>query len=102
MYFRTKILPHSCRYRKRCLTLYKTQTTMATHEIKTLPGENPVGELFASLPELNIRQVARAMGVNETLMQQYVNGKKHPSAERKAEIENYLHNLGEKLSNIHF
>ena len=75
---------------------------MAKHEIKTLPGENPVGELFAQLPELNIRQVARAMGINETLMQQYVNGAKHPSAERKAEIENFLHQLGQKLSTIHF
>lgn len=73
---------------------------MAKHEIKTLPGENPVGELFAALPELNVRQIARAMGINETLMQQYVNGVKHPSPERKAEIENYLHLLGEKLSKV--
>lgn len=71
---------------------------MAKHEIKTLPGENLVGELFARFPELNVRQIARAMGINETLMQQYVNGKKRPSFERALEIEDYLHKLGRELS----
>lgn len=73
---------------------------MAKHEIKTLPGENLVGELFARFPELNVRQIARAMGINETLMQQYVNGKKRPSFERALEIEDYLHQLGRELSQI--
>lgn len=74
---------------------------MAKHEIKTLPGENPIGELFARFPELNVRQVARSMGINETLMQQYVNGAKRPSFERAMEIEDFLHKLGEELSQIH-
>ena len=71
---------------------------MAKHEIKTLPGENLVGEFFARFPELNVRQVARAMGINETLMQQYVNGKKRPSYERVVEIEDFLHQFGKALS----
>ncbi len=74
---------------------------MAKHEIKTLPGENPIGELFARFPELNIRQIAHSMGMNATLMQQYVNGAKRPSFERAMEIENFLHKLGEELSNVH-
>ncbi len=74
---------------------------MAKHEIKTLPGENLVGELFARFPELNVKQIARSMGINETLMQQYVNGKKHPSFERVVEIENFLQQLGRELSQIH-
>lgn len=69
-------------------------------EIKTVEGENPIGELFARFPELNVRQIARAMGVNETLMQQYVNGKKRPSFERAMEIENFLHKLGEELAKV--
>lgn len=73
---------------------------MAKHEIKTVAGENLIGELFARFPELNVRQVARSMGINETLMQQYVNGKKHPSFERAMEIENYLHHLGEELTKV--
>jgi DNA-binding transcriptional regulator YdaS (Cro superfamily) len=45
-------------------------------------------------------QVARAMGINETLMQQYVNGAKRPSPERRVEIERYLHNLASRLADV--
>ena len=68
--------------------------------VKWLPGENPVGDLFNEFPELNVRQVARAMGINESLMQQYVNGAKRPTAERRIEIESFLHELAERLSKI--
>ncbi len=68
--------------------------------VKWLPGENPVGDLFNEFPELNVRQVARAMGINESLMQQYVNGAKRPTAERRIEIESFLHKLAERLSKI--
>jgi transcriptional regulator with XRE-family HTH domain len=74
------------------------QSNMAKHEIKTLPGENLVGEFFARFPELNVRQIALAMGINETLMQQYVNGKKRPSFERILELEDFIHTLGRELS----
>ncbi|MBO7263576.1 MAG: helix-turn-helix transcriptional regulator [Alistipes sp.] len=73
---------------------------MDKHITKWMPGENSIGELFNAFPELNVRQVARAMGVNETLMQQYVNGSKRPSPERRVEIERYLHNLAERLSSV--
>lgn len=68
--------------------------------VKWLPGENPVGDLFNEFPELNVRQVARAMGINESLMQQYVNGAKRPTAERRIEIESFLHKRAERLSKI--
>lgn len=68
--------------------------------VKWLPGENPVGDLFNEFPELNVRQVARAMGINESLMRQYVNGAKRPTAERRIEIESFLHKLAERLSKI--
>ena len=68
--------------------------------VKWLPGENPVGDLFNEFPELNVRQVARAMGINESLMQQYVNGAKRPTAERRIEIESFLRKLAERLSKI--
>ena len=73
---------------------------MEKHITKWMPGENSIGELFNAFPELNVRQVARAMGVNETLMQQYVNGSKRPSTERRIEIERYLHSLAERLASI--
>ncbi len=62
--------------------------------------ENPIGAIFARFPELNVRQVARSMGINESLMQNYVNGVKRPSFERAMAIENFLHKLGEELLKI--
>ena len=73
---------------------------MDKHIVKWLPGDNPVGDMFNEFPELNVRQVARAIGVNETLMQQYVNGTKHPATERRKEIETYIHNLAERLAAV--
>lgn len=61
-------------------------------------GENPIGDLFNRFPMLNVRQVSQAMGVNYSLMQQYVNGRKRPSFERAMEIEEYIHSLGEALT----
>ena len=71
------------------------------HRNNQLPGDNPVGDLFNRFPMLNVRQVARAMGVNASLMQQYVNGRKRPSFERAVEIEAYIHSLAVELSKIH-
>ena len=73
---------------------------MEKHIVKWAPGENPVGDMFNAFPELNVRQVARAMGINETLMQHYVNGTKRPTLERRIEIEEYLHQLAARLANI--
>ena len=73
---------------------------MEKHIVKWAPGENPVGDMFNAFPELNVRQVARAMGINETLMQHYVNGTKRPTLERRIEIEEYLHQLAARLASI--
>lgn len=73
---------------------------MEKHNTKFIMERNPIGELFNDFPVLNVRQVARAIGINETLMQQYVNGAKKPSHERRIVIENYIHDLGRRLSNI--
>ena len=73
---------------------------MEKHATKFTPEKNHVGELFNTFPMLNVRQVARAMGINETLMQQYVNGVKKPTYERRMEIERYIHALGRRLTQI--
>ena len=60
--------------------------------------ENPVRWLFEQFPELNAGQVAKGMGVNETLFRNYINGSKRPSAEKVLEIEKFLQKLGKELS----
>ena len=71
-----------------------------TNQLPPLSEENPIGAIFTRFPELNIRQIARGMGINESLMQHYVKGVKRPSFERAMEIETYLHQLGEELINV--
>ena len=63
-------------------------------------GDNPIGELFNRFPMLNLSQIAKDMGINPSLMQQYVNGRKKPTFERAMEIERYIRALGEELTNI--
>lgn len=65
-----------------------------------LKKENPIRWLFEQYPELNAGQVAKAMGINETLFRNYINGSKRPSANRVMDIENYLQKLGKELSEI--
>lgn len=63
--------------------------------------ENPVGTIFERFPELNIAAIARELGINRTLMQHYVSGRKKPSFERMQDIERHLHRLGEELTKLH-
>jgi hypothetical protein len=78
----------------------KVTTMLDLDKLPPLAEENPIGVIFTRFPELNVRQVARSMGINETLMQHYVNGVKRPSFDRAMEIERFLHKLGEELTKI--
>jgi hypothetical protein len=82
---------------------FESQNIVTMLDIEKLPPlaeENPIGMIFTRFPELNVRQVARSMGINEALMQHYVNGVKRPSFDRAMEIERFLHKLGEELMKI--
>lgn len=78
----------------------KVRCMLDLDKLPPLAEENPIGMIFTRFPELNVRQVARSMGVNEALMQHYVNGVKRPSFDRAMEIERFLHRLGEELQKI--
>lgn len=58
---------------------------------------NSIQQLAEHFPELNIKQIAIALGINDKLMHQYTNGSKNPGPERRKEVENYIHKLGEEL-----
>lgn len=88
-------MPHNTGIKNNTHKVYTRQ-----HTTKFTMERNTIGELFNDFPVLNVRQVARAIGINETLMQQYVNGAKRPSYERRIEIENYIRELGRRLYNI--
>ena len=52
---------------------------------------------FLTHKEINVAEFARSMGMNPTLLRNYINGFKKPSAEREQEILDHIHKLGEEL-----
>lgn len=53
--------------------------------------------LFMAHPELNVSAMARRMGITQSLMAQYISGKKTPSRSRLALIYDTLHAVGREL-----
>lgn len=52
---------------------------------------------FLTHKEINVAEFARSMGMNPTLLRNYINGFKKPSKEREQEIMDFIHKLGEEL-----
>ncbi len=53
---------------------------------------------FLMHKEINVAEFARRMGMNPTLLRNYINGFKKPSKEREQEFLNHIHKLGEELT----
>jgi DNA-binding transcriptional regulator YiaG len=47
--------------------------------------------------EINVAEFARSLGINPTLLRNYINGFKKPSKEREEEIMAHIHKLGEEM-----
>lgn len=59
--------------------------------------KNEIAMIFKRFPQLNISEVARSIGINKSLLAKYIYGIKKPSEERKQQIKDVLHVLGEAL-----
>ena len=46
----------------------------------------------------NVAEFARSLGMNATLLRNYINGFKKPSAEREKAIIDHIHKLGREIS----
>jgi len=53
---------------------------------------------FLTHKEINVAEFARSIGMNATLLRNYINGFKKPSAEREQTILNHIHKLGKELT----
>lgn len=53
---------------------------------------------FLTHKEINVAEFSRRIGMNPTLLRNYINGFKKPSKEREQEIMDHLHKLGEELA----
>jgi len=55
---------------------------------------SPLQEFFLTHKEINVGEFAKSMGMNPTLMRNYVRGWKKPSEARENEILDHIHLLG--------
>ena len=53
---------------------------------------------FLTHKEINVAEFARLMGLNPTLLRNYINGFKKPSKEREQEIMDFIHKLGKEMA----
>lgn len=60
----------------------------------------PLYKLFMSHPELNVSALARRMGISQSLMAQYISGKKNASKARMDLIFDTIHAVGEELAAV--
>ena len=59
--------------------------------------DNAVGILFGKFPQLNVSEIAKSIGINKSLLSQYIYGIKIPSDKRMKEIKTALNTLGKEL-----
>ena len=52
---------------------------------------------FLTHKEINVAEFARSIGMNATLLRNYINGFKKPSAKRESEIRAHIHKLGKEM-----
>lgn len=57
-------------------------------------------QFFQYYRVLNAKVIAEKIGMNPTLLSQYVQGKKHPSQQQTERIINAIHEIGVELSTI--
>lgn len=51
---------------------------------------------FLTHPEINVSELAKLIGINPSLLRNYINGLKTPSRERELMIINKIHNIGKE------
>jgi len=63
------------------------------------PDQFPL-KLSSKLKPINMSEVARRLGIQQSLMAAYMNGSKHPSDKRKKAILDEIHKIANELLSI--
>ena len=58
---------------------------------------SPMQRFFLTHKEINVAEFARSLGMNATLLRNYINGFKKPSIEREQAILAHVHKLGKEM-----
>lgn len=64
------------------------------------PEPTGISRLFLTHPEINASAVARRMGMQQSLLAQYIRGIKKPSKEREQAILATIHEIGQELCEL--
>ena len=67
------------------------------HDTEEPDYDNEIARIFRRFPQLNVSEVARSMGIHKSLLSKYIYGMKRPSEQRKLQIKESLHLLGQEL-----
>lgn len=59
--------------------------------------QNEVAAMFNRFPWLNVSEVARAIGINKSLLARYIYGISKPSEQRLQQIREAFHSFGREL-----
>lgn len=59
--------------------------------------QNEVANMFNRFPWLNVSEVARAIGINKSLLARYIYGISKPSEQRLLQIKEAFHQFGREL-----
>lgn len=59
--------------------------------------ENEIAKMFKRFPWLNVSEVARAIGINKSLLARYIHGISKPSEQRLQQIKEAFHQFGREL-----
>ena len=62
----------------------------------------PLQRFFLTHKEINVAEFARSLGMNATLLRNYINGFKKPSAERANAILAHIYKLGKEMMAAYF
>lgn len=65
-----------------------------------MPESVGISRIFLTHPELNASAVARRLGIQQSLLAQYIRGLKKPSAEREQKILETIREIGCELSAV--
>ena len=66
------------------------------------PEPTGISRIFLTHPELNASAVARRLGIQQSLLAQYIRGLKKPSAEREQKILDTIREIGCELSAVQY
>ena len=67
------------------------------HETSEPNQENEIAKMFKRFPWLNVSEVARAIGINKSLLARYIYGISKPSEQRLQQIKEAFHQFGREL-----